>query len=107
MSTAIVGTYDILGTPTDGSGLLSDYSLTLNPGVLTVNTAAFTITADSAGKTYGGTLSFAGSEFTDPGLLNGDAVTSVTLTSAGSPATATVTGSPYAIVPSPDGHRVI
>ena len=38
-STAIVGTYDILGTPTDGSGLLSDYSLTLNPGVLTVNTA--------------------------------------------------------------------
>ncbi len=63
-------------------------------------TAALTITADDATKTYGDTLTFAGTEFTMTGLLGTDAVDSVTLTSAGAAATATVAGSPYAIVPS-------
>ena len=45
-------------------------------------------------------MTFAGTEFTASGLVNGDTVTSVTLTSAGSAATATVAGSPYTIVPS-------
>ena len=36
----------------------------------------------------------------ESGLVNGDTVTSVTLTSTGAAATATVAGSPYAIVPS-------
>ena len=45
-------------------------------------------------------MTFAGTEFTTSGLVNGDTVTSVTLTSTGSAATATVAGSPYPIVPS-------
>ncbi|MGZ4198799.1 MAG: Ig-like domain repeat protein, partial [Thermoleophilia bacterium] len=39
-------------------------------------------------------------EFTTDGLVNGDSVASVTLTSDGAAATAGVAGSPYAIVPS-------
>ena len=50
-------------------------------------------------------MTFAGTAFTTGAgeLVNGDTVTSVTLTSAGSAATATVAGSPYAIVPSVGG----
>ncbi|WP_163362168.1 MBG domain-containing protein, partial [Klebsiella aerogenes] len=40
---------------------------------------------------------FAGTEFTATGLVNGDSIAAVTLSSAGAPATATVAGSPYAI----------
>ena len=50
------------------------------------------------GKAFGTTLTFAGTEFTGTGLLPGDTVTSVTLTSAGAAASAAV-GS-YDIVPS-------
>jgi subtilisin-like proprotein convertase family protein len=57
-----------------------------------------TVSAWSASKTYGQTLSFAGTEFTVAGLVNGDMVTNVTLVSAGTPATAG-TGV-YDIVPS-------
>ncbi len=48
---------------------------------------------------YGQTVVFAGTEFIATGLLNADSVTSVTLTSPGAAATATVAGSPYAITP--------
>ena len=60
------------------------------------------ITASDRTKIYGDVVSFAGTEFTIPAgaLVNGDAVTSVTLTSTGSVATATVAGSPYPIVAS-------
>src|SRR5207237_3215334 len=53
-----------------------------------------------ATKTYGETVTFAGTEFTTSGLVNNDAVSSVTRTSAGAAAAATVAGSPYAITPS-------
>ncbi len=43
---------------------------------------------------------FAGTEFSTAGLLNADAVDTVTLTSPGALATATVAGSPYPITPS-------
>ena len=66
----------------------------------TVTQATLTITADNASKTYGDTLTFAGTEFTTSGLVNGDNVTSITLTSTGAAASATVSGSPYSIVPS-------
>jgi hypothetical protein len=66
----------------------------------TVNKASLTVTANSATKTYGSSITFAGTEFTTSGLVSGDTVTSVTLTSIGAPATATVAGSPYTIVPS-------
>jgi len=67
---------------------------------LTVTTATLTVTADNDSKTYGQTVTFTGTEFTDSGLINRDSLTSVTLTSAGAVATATVAGSPYKIVPS-------
>ena len=59
-----------------------------------------TVTANNRTKTYGQTVTFAGTEFATSGLINGDAVTSVTLTSSGAAATATTAGSPYSIVPS-------
>ena len=79
---------------------LGNYTITYVDGELTVNPAPLTITADDRSKVYGQTVVFAGTEFTTSGLLNADSVTSVTLASAGAPATATVAGSPYAIVPS-------
>ena len=41
---------------------------------LTVNPAALTITADDRTKTYGQTVTFAGTEFSTSGLLNADTV---------------------------------
>ena len=61
---------------------------------------ALDVTATDRTKTYGDAVTFAGTEFTTSGLVNGDTVTGVTLTSAGAAATATVAGSPYAIVAS-------
>src|SRR5262249_56778189 len=69
-------------------------------GHLTTNAAPLTITANSTGKTYGQAVSFAGTEFTTVGLVNGDSVSSVTLTSPGAAATAGVAASPYAITAS-------
>jgi alpha-tubulin suppressor-like RCC1 family protein len=63
-----------------------------------ITAAPLTITASSRTKIYGQTVTFAGTEFTSTGLFTGDAVTSVTLTSAGAAAVAAV-GS-YPIVPS-------
>jgi hypothetical protein len=63
-----------------------------------VSKAGLTITANSASKTYGTALAFAGSEFMPSGLINGDAVSGVTLTSSGAAVAAGVAGSPYSIV---------
>jgi hypothetical protein len=82
------------------AGNASNYTISYANGALTVNPAALNITANSISKTYGQTVSFAGTEFTTSGLVSGDAVTSVTLASAGAVSTATVSGSPYAITPS-------
>jgi hypothetical protein len=65
-----------------------------------VSPATLTVTANNATKVYGQGVTSAGTEFTTSGLVNGDAVSGVTLTSAGATATAPVAGSPYAIVPS-------
>ncbi|MDO9372760.1 MAG: MBG domain-containing protein, partial [Ferruginibacter sp.] len=75
-------------------------NVTSTSALLTVNAKALTVTADNRTKTYGDAVTFAGTEFTTAGLVNGDAVASVTLTSAGAAATATLAGSPYSIVPS-------
>ena len=63
---------------------------------------ALDITANNQSKNYGDTFTFTGSEFTTGmgQLKNTDSVVSVTLTSAGAAATATVAGSPYTITPS-------
>ena len=98
-TTAVVGSYPIVPTLAVGTGL-GNYTITYVNGTLTVNPASLTITAKPASKTYGQTLTFVGNEFTAATLLNSDTITSVTLTSAGTPAPAAVAGSPYPIIPS-------
>jgi hypothetical protein len=96
-----VGTYATQVTPsaaTGGSFNPSNYTITYTAGTITVTKAPLTVTANNQSKTYGNTFTFAGTEFTTSGLLNSDAVTSVTLTSTGS-ATAANVGT-YTIVPS-------
>ena len=60
-----------------------------------------TVTANPQTKPYGTVFTFTGTEFTTDGFIFEDEVLSATLVSAtGSPATATVAGSTYPIVPS-------
>jgi filamentous hemagglutinin family protein len=68
------------------------------PGGLTVIQAPLTITANTVSKPYGAAFNFHGIEYTDSGLVNGDTVTSVTITSPGSAPTANV--GVYATIPS-------
>ena len=98
VGTSITVTATGLGLSGTAAG---NYALTATTATTTANItpAGLTITANDVSKTYGETVTFAGTEFTDSGLVNSDTVTSVTLTSAGAAATATVAGSPYAIVP--------
>jgi hypothetical protein len=89
-----VGSYSV--TP---SGLTSsNYAISFVPGTLTIGPRTLTITASGRTKTYGDTLTLGTSAFTSTGLVNGDTVTSVTLTSAGAAAGAAV-GS-YPVQPS-------
>jgi hypothetical protein len=85
-------------TPSARTISTSNYTITSINSSLTVNAASLTVTATNASKAYGTT--FAGTDFTTSGLLSGDSVTSVTLSSSGAAGTATVAGSPYSIVPS-------
>jgi MBG domain-containing protein/Big-like domain-containing protein/galactose oxidase-like protein/Kelch motif protein len=73
-------------------------------GSLTINQKGLTITASNKTKTYGDTVTFdqttPSTDFSVSGLINSDTVDSITLASGGAAATATVAGSPYAIVAS-------
>ena len=91
-----VGSYVI--TNTIGTLIATNYAVSLTNGLLTVNPVGLTLTASNQAKVYGQTLSFAGTEFGASGLLNGDSVSSASLSSAGSAAVASVAGSPYSIV---------
>jgi putative NADPH-quinone reductase len=102
-ATALVSGSPYTITPsaaTGGTFTAGNYTITYATGLLTVAPAALTVTANNRTKTYVQTVTFAGTEFTSAGLVNGDTVTSVTLTSSGAAVTATVAGSPYSIVPS-------
>ena len=88
--------YSIYASGAVGAGL-SNYNIGYSNGTLTVTPATLTVTANSSSKTYGQAVTFAGTEFTTSGLVNGDTVTSVTLSSPGATAGAAVTGSPYTI----------
>src|SRR5690606_34561190 len=88
-ATAAAGTYDITASAAQGPKL-TNYTISYTKGTLTVNKKALTITASDRSKTYGFTLALGTTEFTANGLVNGDAVTSVTLTSAGAAASADV-----------------
>src|SRR3989442_1957304 len=98
-ATVVGSPYSIVPRAATGTGL-GNYSITYVSGSLTVNAATLTVTASNRTKTYGQAVTFAGTEFTTSGLVNGDTVTSVTLTLSGAVATATVVGSPYSIAPS-------
>ena len=95
----MAGAHNIVPSLAVGSGL-PNYAISYVDGTLTVNLAPLTITANNATKTYGQTLTFAGTEFASVGLLNGDTIGSVHLASAGAAAGASVSGSPYSIMPS-------
>jgi filamentous hemagglutinin family protein len=82
------------------AGTLSNPNYTVagtNTGTWIVNPKALTIDVSSLSKTYGSTLAFAGTEFTASGLVNGDSVSSIALSSAGAASTASVAGGPYPI----------
>jgi hypothetical protein len=103
VATAPVGVYPITVTLDDQGNKLGNYNVTIDPvptATLTVTPKALTVTANNQTKPYGTLFTFLGTEFTILGLTNGDTVDTVTLNSAGAPASATVAGSPYTIVPS-------
>jgi filamentous hemagglutinin family protein len=83
---------------TGGTFTASNYSINYVDGSLTVNPAPLTVTASNASKTYGQTPTL--TAFTSSGLMNGETIGSVTETSAGTAATASVAGGPYTITPS-------
>ena len=90
-ASALVGDYPIVASAAVGSGL-ANYAIGYVDGNLEVTKRTLTITADDQTKTYGETFTFDGDEF-DTGagqLVNGDTVTSVSLTSAGAAASASV-----------------
>ncbi len=92
------GTYTVTANfaPTDN---VHYSSLTNAPaGNFTISQASLAITANNITKCSGATYTFAGTEFTTNGLANGDAVSSVILTSAG--AAASATAGVYSITPS-------
>jgi hypothetical protein len=101
-----VATASVAGSPyaivasdaTGGTFKPGNYSISYVNGVLAVTPAPLTITAQDVDKVYGQTPVLSG--FDASALVNGETVGSVTLTSAGQVATASVAGSPYAIVPS-------
>ncbi|HUW36571.1 MAG TPA: MBG domain-containing protein [Rhodocyclaceae bacterium] len=91
-----VGRYAI--TP---SGLYSNqqgYIIDYVNGTMSINPASLTVTAANVSKPYGQTTT--PTAFTAAGLVGGDTIGLVTESSAGTAATASVAGSPYAITPS-------
>ena len=87
VSNAAVGGYAIAASGVSGTGL-TNYTIGYSNGTLTVGTAGLMITAANTNKIYGATLNPV--EYTATGLLNGDSVTNVTLTSSGSVSNAAV-----------------
>ncbi len=85
------------GSATGGTFLASNYIIGYANGALKVIPANLTVTASNYTKTYGQTEKL--SAFTTAGLLTGETVGSVTETSPGTAATASVGGGPYAITP--------
>ncbi len=79
------------------SDLAQSYRVVALPGTATITPAPLTVTADDRTAQYGPGFAFDGTEFSLTGLVEGDSVTSVNLTSAGSAAGASVSGNPYTI----------
>jgi len=89
-ATAAAGTHSITPSSAAGSGL-SNYTISYSAGVLTVAQKALLITPNNRRKTYGETFTVGTTDFRTSGLVNGDSVTSVTMSSTlGGPATAAI-----------------
>ncbi|WP_181705366.1 beta strand repeat-containing protein [Chthonobacter rhizosphaerae] len=95
-ATVRAGGYGIAAADAQGTGL-GNYTTRYASGTLTLTPRDLLVTARNATKIYGERLAFGGKAFTADGLVNGDIITGVTLSSAGAAATATVRGGPYAI----------
>jgi hypothetical protein len=93
---AAVGGYAVVPSGATGSGL-GNYRISYVNGTLTVGPRPLAITASNRIKGHGSTVTFAGTEFVTMGLVNSDAVTGMTLTSAGAGAAAAA--GTYDIVP--------
>ena len=93
--------YPIVVSATVGTGL-GNYDIDYVNGELEVTPKDLTVTAVDQTKVYGSLFVFdqttPSTDFTVVGLVNADTVDSVTLTSTGAAAGATVAGSPYPIV---------
>ncbi len=75
----------------------SNYLAATQTSLLVISPRSLTITVDDASKVYGQTIGFDGTEIGTVGLVTGDSVNDVVLTSPGASATAGVAGSPYLI----------
>lgn len=84
-------------TVTDGNGG-NNYAVSLITAPGTITPLPLSVTAADVSKVYGQTPALTG--FNTTGLVSGETVGSVTMSSAGQAATASVAGSPYAITPS-------
>ncbi|MCU7376186.1 YDG domain-containing protein [Paucibacter sp. O1-1] len=90
--------------PSDARGgtfLPSNYTINYVNGVLTVTPAPLALSANDASKVFGTVFTPGSTAFTPAGLVNGDTVTDVSLTSTGSPENASVAGSTYPIAITP------
>ncbi|RDI31589.1 GLUG motif-containing protein, partial [Gluconacetobacter liquefaciens] len=76
-----VGNYDITASAAQGSGL-SNYAVTYQPGTLTIDPAALTVTALNQSSTYGQAPNLGTSAYSTTGLVNGDSISGVTLATA-------------------------
>lgn len=101
-ATVAGGPYAVNGSGPVGSGL-TNYTITIVPGSLNVSPRPADITVPSISKVYGDTVVLNNSNFSVTGLVNGDTITSLDLSSAGTPATAPVADSPFAITASNPG----
>ncbi|MBB2154810.1 filamentous hemagglutinin N-terminal domain-containing protein [Gluconacetobacter diazotrophicus] len=73
-----VGSYDVTASGATGTGL-GNYAITYTPGTWTIDPAALMVTASNQASTYGTTPAPGSTGFTTSGLVNGDSVTGVTL----------------------------
>ena len=93
-ATSSIGNYDILPALVDPGSKLTNYSVTVNNGTLTVTTAALTVTADDQSRLYGAANPTLTGNIV--GIQNSDNITASYSTTAD----ASSSVGPYSIVPS-------
>ena len=97
LASASVGTYALTPSSAIGGGL-SNYAITYLPGSLTVHPALLAINPKALTKIYGQNGNWPVTDFSILGLINGDSVTSITVSSPGAAASALVGSYPATAV---------